>query len=86
MSLMTGAPRSATVVAASDVECYVVDKESLQAILQETPELAGAIGDVLARHQLADQEQAQITAPTPAQTNQLLARIAQFFGLKPRAS
>jgi small-conductance mechanosensitive channel/CRP-like cAMP-binding protein len=86
MSLMTGAPRSATVVAASDVECYVVDKESLQAILQESPELAGTIGDVLARHQLADQEQAQITAPTPAQTNQLLARIAQFFGLKPRAS
>jgi small-conductance mechanosensitive channel/CRP-like cAMP-binding protein len=86
MSLMTGAPRSATVVAASDVECYVVDKESLQAILQETPELAGAIGDVLARHQLADQEQAVSTPPTPAQKNQLLARIAQFFGLKPRAS
>jgi small-conductance mechanosensitive channel/CRP-like cAMP-binding protein len=84
MSLMTGAPRSATVVAASDVESYVVDKESLQAILQETPELAGAIGDVLARHQMADQEQVLNTPPTPAQKNQLLARIAQFFGIKPR--
>jgi small-conductance mechanosensitive channel/CRP-like cAMP-binding protein len=86
MSLMTGAPRSATVVAASDVECYVVDKDAFQAILQETPELAGAISDILARHQLADEEQAQSAPPTPAQKNQLLVRIAQFFGIKPRAS
>ena len=83
---MTGAPRSTTVVAASDVECYVVDKEAFQAILQETPELAGTISDVLARHQMADQEQAANTPPTPAQKNQLLARIALFFGIKPRAS
>jgi small-conductance mechanosensitive channel/CRP-like cAMP-binding protein len=86
MSLMTGAPRSATVVAASDVECYVVDKEAFQAILEETPELAGAISDVLARHQMADEEQALSTPATSAQKNQLLARIAQFFGIKPRAS
>ena len=86
MSLMTGAPRSTTVVAASDVECYVVDKEAFQAILQETPELAGTISDVLARHQMADEEQALSTPATSAQKNQLLARIAQFFGIKPRAS
>jgi small-conductance mechanosensitive channel/CRP-like cAMP-binding protein len=85
MSLMTGAPRSTTVVAASDVECYVVDKDAFQAILQETPELAATISDILARHQLAD-EQAPDAPPTPAQKNQLLARIAQFFGIKPRAS
>jgi small-conductance mechanosensitive channel/CRP-like cAMP-binding protein len=86
MSLMTGAPRSATVVAASDVECYVVDKEAFQSILEETPELAGTISDVLARHQMADAERAAHSPPTPAEKNQLLARIAQFFGIKPRAS
>jgi small-conductance mechanosensitive channel/CRP-like cAMP-binding protein len=86
MSLMTGAPRSATVVAATDVECYVVDKEAFQAILQETPELAETISDVLVRHQLADQEQAANASSNPAQKNQLLARIAQFFGIKPRGS
>jgi small-conductance mechanosensitive channel len=86
MSLMTGAPRSATVVAKSDVECYVVDKEAFQEILQETPDLAATISDILARHQLADEERGPDTLPTAAENNQLLARIAKFFGLKPRAS
>jgi hypothetical protein len=86
MSLMTGAPRSATVVAKSDVECYVVDKEAFQEILQETPELAATISDILARHQLADEERGPDTLPTATENNQLLAKIAKFFGLKPRAS
>jgi small-conductance mechanosensitive channel/CRP-like cAMP-binding protein len=85
MSLMTGAPRSATVVAASDVECYVVDKDAFQGILQDTPELAGTISDILVRHQTADEEHALDTRTTPVEKNQLLARIAQFFGLKPKA-
>ncbi len=33
MSLMTGAMRAATVVAKTDVECYIVDKEAFQEIL-----------------------------------------------------
>ena len=41
MSLMTGESRTATVVAKSDVECYIVDKEAFQEIVQEKPELAG---------------------------------------------
>jgi small-conductance mechanosensitive channel len=86
MSLMTGAPRSATVVAKSDVACYVVDKEAFQEVLQEMPELAETISDLLARHQIADEEQASSAPPVAVQKNQLLAKIAQFFGLKPRAS
>jgi len=86
MSLMTGAPRSATVVAKSDVECYVVDKEAFQQILEETPELADSISDILARHQAADEAQAPDAPPTAAQKTQLLAKIAAFFGIKPRAS
>jgi small-conductance mechanosensitive channel len=87
MSLMTGASRSATVVAKSDVECYVVDKEAFQEIVQEKPELAGTISEILARRQIAlGEEQAPNAPPTSAQKNQLVAKIAQFFGLKPRAS
>ena len=41
MSLMTGESRTATVVAKTDVECYIVDKEAFQEIVQEKPELAG---------------------------------------------
>src|SRR4029077_15327218 len=40
MSLMTGESRAATVVAKTDVECYVVEKEAFQEILEEKPELA----------------------------------------------
>jgi small-conductance mechanosensitive channel len=81
MSLMTGAPRSATVVATTDVECYVVDKDAFQEILQEKPELADTISDILARHQAADEEQAADAPPIAAQKTQLLAKIAAFFGI-----
>ena len=52
MSLMTGESRTATVVAKTDVECYVVDKEAFQEIVQEKPELAGIISDILSRRQV----------------------------------
>ena len=87
MSLMTGAMRAATVVAKSDVECYIVDKEAFQEILQEKPELAGIISDILARRQIALGEvPAQSVVPTAVQKNQLMTKIASFFGIKQKAS
>ncbi len=87
MSLMTGAMRAATVVAKSDVECYIVDKEAFQEILQEKPELASIISDILARRQVALGEQpAQSVVPTAVQKNQLMTKIASFFGIKQKAS
>ena len=50
---MTGESRSATVVAKSDVECYIVDKDAFQEILDEKPELAGVISDILSRRQVS---------------------------------
>jgi small-conductance mechanosensitive channel/CRP-like cAMP-binding protein len=85
MSLMTGEARAATVVAKTDVECYIVGKGALQAILQEKPELAATISDILSRRQVAlGQESAASVLPTAVEKNQLLARIAAFFGIKPR--
>jgi small-conductance mechanosensitive channel len=87
MSLMTGAMRAATVVAKSDVECYIVDKEAFQEILQEKPELAGIISDILARRQVAlGEAPAQSVVPTAVQKNQLMTKIASFFGIKQKAS
>jgi CRP-like cAMP-binding protein len=87
---MTGASRSATVVAKSDVDCYVVDKEAFQEIVREKPELAGTISEILARRQVVvGEESAPNVVPTAAQKNQLVAKIAAFFGvggIKPRAS
>jgi CRP-like cAMP-binding protein len=86
MSLMTGAMRAATVVAKSDVECYIVDKEAFQEILQEKPELAGIISDILARRQVALGEMPAQIVPTAVQKSQLMTKIASFFGIKQKAS
>jgi small-conductance mechanosensitive channel/CRP-like cAMP-binding protein len=89
MSLMTGESRSATVVAKTDVECYVVEKEAFQSIVQEKPELAGTISDILAQRQVTLGVQRKLTpVPSAAHTNQLRSKIAAFFGIgggKPRA-
>ena len=89
MSLMTGALRTATVVAKTDVECYVVDKEAFQEIVQEKPDLAGTISDILSRRQVdLGVMRKQTPVPSAAQTNQLRSKIAAFFGLgggKPRS-
>jgi small-conductance mechanosensitive channel/CRP-like cAMP-binding protein len=82
MSLMTGESRSATVVARSDVECYIVDKEAFQEILETQPELAGTISDILSRRQVALGASSPAAMSTQAvQTNQLMSRIAAFFGI-----
>jgi CRP-like cAMP-binding protein len=49
MGLMTGAPRTATVLARTDVKCYRLDKESFDEVLQRRPEIAEDISRVLAR-------------------------------------
>jgi small-conductance mechanosensitive channel/CRP-like cAMP-binding protein len=86
MSLMTGETRTATVVAKTDVECYIVDKEAFQEIVQEKPDLAETISDILSRRQVVLGAQRRATpVPSAAQTNQLRTKIAAFFGLaKPR--
>jgi len=77
------------VVAKTDVECYVVDKEAFQEIVQEKPDLAGTISDILSRRQVdLGVMRKQTPVPSAAQTNQLRSKIAAFFGLgggKPRS-
>jgi small-conductance mechanosensitive channel/CRP-like cAMP-binding protein len=83
MSLMTGESRSATVVAKSDCECYIVDKEAFQEILDERPELAGVISDILSRRQVVLDGATADTALVnqTVQKNQLRSKIAAFFGI-----
>jgi len=82
MSLMTGESRSATVVARTDAECYIVDKEAFQEIVQEKPELAGIISDILSRRQVALGASIETAMTTNAvQKRELGSRIAAFFGI-----
>ena len=84
--LLTGAPRSATVVARTNVECYRLDKDSFEVVLMSRPELAeqmshvmadrqGALASAIAGHDAAARDHA-------AQSAEWLARIRGFFGLQ----
>jgi small-conductance mechanosensitive channel len=87
MSLMTGARRSATVVALTPVDAYRLDKAAFQQVIQEKPAIAEPMAELLARRrtELAavrenlDQE-AQRRHFAAAKSD-LLGRIRDFFGL-----
>ncbi|MBL8287380.1 MAG: mechanosensitive ion channel family protein [Rubrivivax sp.] len=87
MGLMTGAPRSATVVAAGDVECYRLDKAGFEDVLHARPALAEAMAHVLSerqQHNEALREELRRShgdAGAPPQHAAILRRIREFFGL-----
>lgn len=87
MGLMTGAPRSATVVAACDVECYRLDKAAFADVLQARPALAEGITDVLAARQHQNQalreafDKARGSDAPAAQHAAILRRVRDFFRL-----
>ena len=75
MSLMTGARRSATVTATTEVVALEVTKFSLEAILTRAPELIDRFGEILVRRQA---ELDQITADT-APKDDIVSQIRRFF-------
>jgi len=87
MGLLTGEPRHATVIAVSDVECYRLDKASLEDILHSRPALAEDLSRMLvARQADLDQKLRQADAEQFAKRalrehSEVLAHIRSFFGL-----
>jgi CRP-like cAMP-binding protein len=86
MSLMTGEPRSATVVALSDVECYRLDKEVFQSVIRKNPQLAEHIAGLLAARSLEIQNVKRDLGESDASTlrkakRDMLDKIRDFFGL-----
>ncbi len=87
MGLMTGAPRSATVVASSDVECYRLDKASFEDILHERHEIAENMSHILAQRRHQNDELRDALRKGPDDTERaghraaILQRIRDFFGL-----
>jgi small-conductance mechanosensitive channel/CRP-like cAMP-binding protein len=90
MALLTGEPRSATVVAEEDTEALVVDRVDLAPLLQANPELPERLGAVLARrlemNQVALAARGADDAPTHDSSRPTLVhRIRHLFGLDSRA-
>lgn len=87
MSLLTGEPRSATVVALEDVECLRLDAEAFRALMKRRPDMADQVAKVLAerrtglvatREGLDEDKRKQLLA---RHERDLLDRIRGFFGL-----
>ena len=87
MGMMTGAPRSATVGARTDVICYRLDKEGFQSIIKARPDVANAMSVVLADRQtdLRGRDDGRELA-APQHHAAILERIRDFFGLQRQAS
>ena len=90
MSLLTGAPRRATVIAATDVECFRLDKESFEGVLRARPALAAQLSHLLVEREA---ELARLTAassgnkPLPQNTREtMMTRILTFFGVSDTAA
>jgi len=85
--LMTGEPRTADVIATSDVECYRLDKEAFQKVLEERPEMAREMSTTLASRRvelMAVRDGLDVESRQRRQKSEeerILARIQDFFGL-----
>lgn len=87
MSLMTGSPRAASVVAKTDVECYRLDKEAFEEIMLDRPTIAEEITQILVeRRAELDNAMQNMDAESRhshihRQHNEVLATVKRFFGL-----
>ncbi len=87
MSLLTGEPRSATVKAITDVECFRLDKGVVATLLERRPELAQQLAELLAKRRVAltaakeglDAEALEVRKKSD--TKDLLSQIKRFFSL-----
>ena len=80
MSLMTGARRSATVTAATEVVALEITKFALEEILARAPDLIDSFGEVLARRQaMLDRVAVDVAR---ADKDDIVSQIRRFFGGK----
>ena len=87
--MLTGEPRSASVFALSDLECYRLDKAGFEGVIHARPDIAHEISRILeSRAAELDARRAAVAiAPLPPTTHvDLLARIRSFFGLHGNSS
>ena len=88
MGLMTGAPRTATVIALTEVECYRLDKDGFDEILHRRPEVAEDISHVLARRRVeldairGELSEEAMRHKMQSAQGDLLTRIRNFFKLE----
>lgn len=92
MSALTGEPRSATVVAATDALMFEIEKEQIAALIDRRPELARVIAETVATRRLRNSDAlrlanaATVAVETSSLTSQLLGKMLSFFGITAKES
>ncbi len=87
MGMLTGEPRTATVVAEGQVLCYLLDKEAFTDVLHARPAIAEELAATMAERRsrlevaLQDMDEAQRRALHERNRSELLEGIRRFFGL-----
>ena len=87
MSLLTGEPRSATVVARTDCDVVEIGKAGVSAMLHHAPELLPTLSELLAQRRLrtegalAESAQARSGAQQQEYATTFLNRLKSFFEL-----
>ena len=85
--LLTGEPRSATVVAEGEVTCYRLDRGGFSGILASRPEIAVSLAELLAKRRIELAEAKELLAGESearglaTEQQDLLSKIKDFFKL-----
>ena len=83
MSLLTGEPRSATVVAEDEVDVIEIRKGALKPIFEANPELMTSVVEIIEERKLLLQEQKpEEDVLQPSANRGVLGSIRRFFGIK----
>ncbi|MGA3327236.1 MAG: mechanosensitive ion channel family protein [Terriglobia bacterium] len=89
MSLLTGEPRSASLKALEESECYRLDRKAFEDILHGRPEIAHYLSELLARRKVeieavrSDLDAAARAAMIQGQQRSIFDKIHKLFGLAP---
>ncbi len=87
MGLLTGTPRTATIIALTDVECYRLDKDNFNDVLTQRPEIAQDLARILANRRMElDAVVGELSEEAKRQRllhlhTDMLGRIRHFFKL-----
>jgi len=87
MSLMTGEPRAASVIARTDVECYRLDKDGFEKIVRERPGIIDEVSHILVERRaqldsvMQNLDDESLHKEIHNQHGEVLATIKHFFGL-----
>jgi small-conductance mechanosensitive channel/CRP-like cAMP-binding protein len=85
MSLLTGDPRSATVLAVTDVIAHEITKDNMRSLLHRRPEIAETISSVVAERRVRNLKTMAVATPeerikeTQSLAGQILNKMKAFF-------